>query len=178
MWSSLKETRREFWDAWNGLSEVHTPKALKAQSEKMWTARKRLLKVDPEFRAMIKDREDKANAEAEARRMQIETTYNTITSEAEAEVSAAKMRARALMRMADADLEEWVQTHRFKIRTPEEAKPKSKLVCPICYGPERFNTLNDKPTCFKCMHELVPESELKNYNREYRRSWKRRRKKY
>ncbi|GAH23430.1 unnamed protein product, partial [marine sediment metagenome] len=61
----LEEARREFWEAWNGLSQVHTQKELEAQSEKMWAARKRLLKVDPEFRAMIKAREDKANAEAE-----------------------------------------------------------------------------------------------------------------
>ena len=55
---NLEDARREFWDAWNGLSEVHTQEALDAQSEKMWEARERLLKVDTEFRAMIKARED------------------------------------------------------------------------------------------------------------------------
>ncbi len=174
---SLEEARREFWDAWNGLSQVHTQEDLEAQSETMWAARKRLLKVDPEFRAMLKAREDEANAEAERSKEQIQIKHEQVMSEAEAEVSAAKMRARAVTRLSGEDLDEWVQKHRFKVLTPEEAKTKSKLVCPICRGPNRRNILNDKPTCFKCMHVLVPEEELKNYNRDYRRKWKRNRKK-
>ncbi len=170
--STLEEARRDFWDIWNGLSEVHTQEALDAQSEKMWSARKRLLKVDPKFRAMIKAREDAANAEAEESRRQIETKYKAIMSEAEVEVSAAMMRARAVMGMSDADVEEWVQKHKFKALTPEEAKTKSKLVCPICRGPDRKNIINGEPGCIRCVHVLVPESELKNYNRAYRRRWK------
>jgi len=176
----LEEVRREFWEAWNGLSQVHTQKELEAQSKKMWAARKRLLKVDPEFRAMIKAREDKANAEAEEHSRQIQAKHKAILSEAEAEVAAAKMKARAVMRVPDEDTDEWVQNHRLKVMTPEEAetKSKSKLICPICHDPDRGNTLNGKPTCFECMHELVSESEMKNYNREYRRRWNRSRRKH
>ena len=171
----LDEVRREFWEAWNGLSQVHTQKELEAQSKKMWAARKRLLKVDPEFRAMIKAREDKANAEAEEHSRQIQAKQKAILSEAE--VAAAKMKARAIMRMPE-DIDEWVQKHRLKVMMPEEAETKSKsnLVCPICRGPDRGNTLNGKPACFECMHVLVPAEELKNYNREYRRRWNRSRK--
>lgn len=175
----LEDARREFWDAWNGLSEVHIQEDLDAQSKKMWEARERLLKVDPEFRAMIKAREDKINTDADARRVQIETKHKSIMSKAEEEsqsiISAANAKAKA-MQMSDADLDGWVQKHKFKIVTPEEAKVKSKLVCPICYSPDRGNIINEKPACFSCMHELVLESELKNYNRTYRRKWKRNRK--
>ena len=55
-------------------------------------------------------------------------------------------------------------------------KVETKLVCPICKEKDRGNIINDRPTCVKCMHDLVPESNLKNYNREYRRSWGRRKK--
>ncbi|GAI17932.1 unnamed protein product [marine sediment metagenome] len=169
----LEEARREFWEAWNGLSQVHTQKELEAQSKKMWAARKRLLKVDPEFRAMIKARKDKANAEAEEHSRQTQAKHKAIISEAE--VAAAKMKARM-----PEDIDEWVQKHRIKVMTPEEAetKSKSKLICPICHDPDRGNTLNGKPACFECMHVTVPEEELKNYNREYRRRWNRSRKKH
>lgn len=175
----LNEARREFWEAWNGLSEVHTQKDLESQSENMWAARRRLLKVDPEFRAMIKDRENKANEEADEQERQIKNRHRTITSEAEAKsqgiVLAAEAKASAAMRMSESDLDEWVQKKKFKILTSEEAKNKSKLVCPICRGSDRRNILNEKPSCLECMHVLVPEDELKNYNRDYRRRWKRKR---
>jgi len=174
--SLVEEARREFWEAWGSLSDVHTQEALEAQSEKMWEARRRLLKVDPEFRTMLKAREDKTNAEAEERKRQIQSKHKTIVSEAEAEVATAMTKARAIMRMPDGELDEWVQKHRFKIVKPEEAEIKSKLICPICQGPDRGNLLNSKPACFECMHELVPESELKNYNRAYRRRWNKNRK--
>lgn len=176
--SSLEEVRREFWDAWNGLSEVHTQETLEVQSEKMWAARKRLLKVDPEFRAMIKAREDKANAKAEARKKEIQTKYKVLMAEAKAmsNTSISAVNAKVAMRMSETDLDEldkWVQEHRFKVLTPEEAKTKGKMVCPICRKPDRSNNLlNGKPGCIWCNHILVPESELKDYNRAYRRRWK------
>ncbi len=183
---SLEETRREFWEAWNGLSEVHTQEALDAQSEKMWAARKRLLKVDPEFRAMLKARKDKANAEAEVRRVQITTKHKSIVSEAEAEsrsiISVANAKVNVAMRMSDGELDEWIQKHRFKVIKPEEAEIKSKLICPICGSSDKGNIINDNPTCCHNTkehgpwHRLVAASELKNYNRAYRRRWKRSRK--
>lgn len=174
--TSLEEARREFWLAWGSLSDVHTQEDLEAQSEKMWAARKRLLKVDPEFRVMLKDREDKANAEAEERKSQIQSKHKAIVSEAEAEVAAAMVKAKAVMRMPDGELDEWIQKHRFKVLKPEETEIKSKLICPICRGPDRGNIINGKAACFSCMHVLVPEEELKNYNRAYRRRWKKKRK--
>ncbi len=170
---SLEEVRREFWDAWNGLSEVHTQEDLDAQSEKMWAARERLLKVDPEFRAMIKAREDKIKEEAERSKEQIRTQHKAIISETETQVAAAMMKARAVSGVSDDDIDGWVQKHRFKIVTPDEAKVKSKLICPICLGKDMGNMINEKPACISCMHELVPEGELKNYNRDYRRKWRR-----
>ena len=176
--SNLEEIRREFWDAWNGLSQVHTQEALEVQSEKMWAARKRLLKVDPEFRVMLKVREDKIEEEAEENMKRMQIKREQIISKAEAEVSAAKVKVRAVTGMPEAELDEWVQKHRFKILASEEAETRSKrkLICPICHDPDYGNTLNDKPACIKCMHVLVPESELKNYNRAYRRRWRRSRK--
>ena len=173
---SLKEIRREFWEAWNGLSQVHTQEDLEAQSEKMWTARKRLMKVDSEFRAEMKAREEKVNAEIEESKRQIQSKHKIMVSEAEVEVSASMMKAKALMRMPDGELDEWIQKYKFKVITSEKAEIKSKLVCPICHGPDRHNIINGKAVCFECMHELVPESELKDYNRDYRRRWKRSRK--
>lgn len=173
--SSLEEARSEFWDAWHGLSEVHTQEDLDVQSEKMWAARSRLLKVDPEFSAMLKARGDRANAEAEESKRQIRSRHKVIISEAEAEVSAAKTRARAVTGLSDEDIDKWVQRHKFKAPTPGEAKTKSKLICPICHGPDRKNLVNGEPGCVFCMHVLVPESELRNYNRAYRRRWKKRR---
>ena len=171
--SNLEETRRDFWEAWNGLSEVHTQEALEAQSEKVRVTREKLLKVDPEFRAMIKDREDKANAEAEEQKRQIQAKHSKLTSEAEAGsqalIRAASAKASATMSM---DLDEWAEKHRFKTRTSEEAKTKSKLICPVCHSTDRGNIVNGDPTCMSCMHILVPEEELKNYNRDYRRRWK------
>ena len=170
-----EEVRREFWDAWNGLSEVHTQEDLDTQSAKMWAARKRLMKVDPEFRAMIKDREDEANEDADVHRAQIEAKHKLVRSEAEKEVAAAITKAKATLRLSDEDLEEWAQKHRFKVVTPKEAKTKSALICPICHGPDRGNTVNGEPACLKCRHKLVPHEDLSKYNRAYRRNWKKRR---
>lgn len=175
---SLEATRREFWDAWNGLSEVHTQEELEAQSERMWATKQRLWKVDPEFRSMIKSREDKAKAETEESRREILSRHKAIMSKAEAEVSVTKMTVRAVKGMSDENLNECFQSHRFKTQTPEEANTKSKLVCPICHGTDKGNLVNDEPTCIPCMHITVTEEELKNYNRTYRRRWKRKRRKH
>ena len=45
------------------------------------------------------------------------------------------------------------------------------FVCPICREGDMNNTINGKKICIKCMHLLVPFSELTNYNRNYRRHW-------
>lgn len=174
--SLLDDIRRDFWDAWNGLSEVHTQEDLDAQSEKMWVARERLLKVDPEFRAMIKAREDKANSESDARRIKIQSRLKSLASEAEKDVAKANEKAKLAMMMTDADIDELVKKHRFKVLKHEEANKKSKLVCPICRGPDRGNIINGNPACFHCLHKLVPISELEEYNRQYRRKWKKSRK--
>lgn len=59
-------------------------------------------------------------------------------------------------------------------QTFEEAKEKAEevLVCPICGASDKGNIMNNELACMKCMHRLVPESELKDYNREYRRNWR------
>lgn len=163
--STLEEARKDFWDAWNGLSQVHIQEELEAQSKKMWTTRKRLWKLDPEFRATMKSREE--DGEKRKRRMQISQQ----ATKDEASVSAARIRADA-RRMAEGNPDEWVKSHRFKIRTPEEAETKGKLVCPICLEPDRGNILNEEPTCMRCMHITVPEDKLKDYPRKYRRAWK------
>jgi len=69
---------------------------------------------------------------------------------------------------------------KIKTRTFDEAKEQmqEKLVCPICNSSNKGNLINDTPTCchntkeYGPWHRLVTHSELKNYNRAYRRRWK------
>jgi hypothetical protein len=55
-----------------------------------------------------------------------------------------------------------------------DIKPKSgdELICPLCRELDSHNRMNGKAICFKCMMELVPQSDLKQYNREWRRRFK------
>jgi ribosomal protein L37AE/L43A len=51
-------------------------------------------------------------------------------------------------------------------------KAGDELVCPLCRESDHHNRVNGKAWCFKCRMELVPQSDLKKYNREWRRRFK------
>lgn len=156
--SNLEEARRDFYAALDGLRKVHTHEELEFQKEKVNASKKLLLEIDPEFRATIEERKQQARVRA-----------GQMTN-------LARSKAEGLRRDAEGRVEDFVQKHRFKTRTPEEAEDtvNDGLICPICHGPDRGNIMNGEPFCFGCMHKLVPKSELRNYNRAYRRKWKRR----
>lgn len=177
---SLEATRAEFWEAMDGLKEVHTQEALDAQKLKIDTAKKRLLEVDPEFRAMIADR----------KRV---TKINSDRMKAEHKARMAEVKSKASLVMAKADLlrggsrgedvDTWVQDHKFKVLSFDEAKKQSEeeLWCPICRKRDTSNNImNGVPTCFDSSHrphKLVPKSDLRKYNRKYRKRFLSRRKK-
>jgi len=54
--SSLETTREKFYSAVEHLKEIHTREELKVQIEKIERAREELLKIDPDFKHMIKER--------------------------------------------------------------------------------------------------------------------------
>lgn len=176
---SLETMRAEFYEALEGLKEVHTQEALDAQKVKLDAAKKRLLEVDPEFRNMIADNRRKAKIRSD--RMKAE--HKASMAESKAKSDAIRSNALARARSAEADVDKWVSEHKIRIRTPEEAEKKSKekLWCPICRKRDTSNNiLNGVPTCFDPSHrphKLVPKSELRDYNRAYRKKWLIRRKK-
>lgn len=178
--ASLEVARAEFWGAMDGLKEVHTQEALDAQKLKIDTAKERLLEVDPEFRAMIEDR--KRVAKINSDRMKAE--HKAKMTEFEGQASAARAKSDLLRRDSQReDIDNWVQEHKFKVLSYDDAKRQSEeeLWCPICRKRDTSNNImNGVPTCFVPSHrphKLVFKSELKSYNRSYRKKWLKRRKK-
>lgn len=174
---SLETARSEFYEALEGLKEVHTRAALEEQKKKIDVAKERLLKVDKEFVAMIernkrqaKMRSDQARAKYKS---EYRSKYDSIRRDAMRKADQIRMKGK-MMRPELPLITQDINNVSFKAL---KEKIGTKLVCPICKEKDSGNIINDKPTCMKCMHDLIPESDLRKYNREYRRKWKRRRKK-
>ena len=95
---------------------------------------------------------------------------NRIRSDAMMKAEAARMDARTRV-------DDWVATTRVRKVPVEELENNTEMWCPICNKLDKNrNIINDKPSCMTCFHELVPKSDLRKYNRAYRRRWKKRRK--
>ena len=169
---SLEETRADFYSALKSLKTAHTQKELDIVKVRVNEAKERLLAVDLEFRTMIEERKRESKIRAD----QMRAEHREIMAETKQKANAVRFKVEALRREADSKREEVAKQYKFETRTHEEAEEiiNDKLICPICRGPDRGNIMNGEPYCFGCMHKLVPKSELKNYNRVYRRNWKKR----
>lgn len=44
------------------------------------------------------------------------------------------------------------------------------LVCPLCGARDYHNRMGGRPWCFACNRELVQRSDLKKFNRKFRRA--------
>ena len=167
----------------NASTKTSDPYASREKVMKIIESKKiELMETNPEFKEIMdaRLRENKMRSE---QRMAIHKAEI-----AEIEAGANRLRsgsmARARSSMNDADVEDWVARTRIKKRTAEEAEAElsKNLVCPICNSSSKGNIVNDIPTCFHNTkeygpwHRLVPQSKLKNYNRAYRRRWKKKRK--
>ena len=173
---SLEDVRSEFYTALEGLKEVHTREALEEQKKKIDVAKARLLKVDKDFVAMLernkrqaKMRSDQARAEYKS---EYRSKYDSIRRDATRKASQIRMKGK-MMRLESPIITQGINNISFEAL---KEKVETKLVCPICKEKDRGNIVNEKPTCMTCMHDLVPDSDLKKYNREYRRKWKKKRK--
>jgi len=174
---SLEEVRTEFYTALEGLKEVHTREALEEQKKKIGVAKSRLIEIDEEFVAMLernkrqaKKRSEQARAEYKA---EYRTKYDNIRNKAMTKANIIR-RTGKMMQLESPIITQGINNVSFEAL---KEKKETKIVCPICKGKDMGNLLNGKPICFECNHELVPESDLSKYNREYRRSWKKRNKK-
>lgn len=166
----LEELRDNFYTALEGLKEVHTQEELDNQKKIIESAKAKLFDVDEEFRAMLERNKRAAQSRIKSERSEHDYSgYDNIRSDAMMRADTIRREAQ-LRKLGKMDFPE----EKFKISTFEKIKAANsqELICPICKGPDRGNMINEKPYCFNCRHELVPRSELKNYNREYRRKWK------
>lgn len=173
--SSLEEAHREFYYLQESLKNIHTKEELEVVESKLEEARHRLWKNDPEFRAMVEENRRQAKIRTDEKKAK----YKAEMSEAERRISLAWMKAEEVRREVEKDIGMWNQKHRLNIQTSKEAEKtiNDNLICPICHDLDRCNIMNGIPFCFLCNHRLVPKSKLKNYNRKYRRNWKRKTKK-
>lgn len=164
-WDKVEDARIEFNEALEGLKEVHTPEDLEAQKVKVAKAKENLFKVDGEFRRSIQMRKAEAKARADALRREGEMKKLQIQTEL-GKYEMMRLQARSQFP---------ILTSR-KLPQTETSSPDD-LVCPICHKGDMGNVINDQPACFRCMHKLVSRKDLKNYNREYRRRFKKNKRK-
>ncbi len=160
------------------LTRVHSPKELDRARKVIDEKKQYMIENNPEFNAIMENRKRETKQRAELDRAVHKAKM------AEVEAKAKTIRADAMSRVkgayADQGLDDFVASTRFKMVDPEELERKSEeeLWCPICREKDTSNNIvNNNPTCMKDMHRLVPKSELKDYNRSYRRKWGKRRKK-
>lgn len=162
--------------------QIHSPpftqkearELIKTVGKKANEVKTRLMKTNPKFRAII----EKRKRESKMRADQARAEHRVRMVEAESRASAARAKVKSTRMNTERRLDKFVAEHRMKTRTPEEADKivNSELICPICRGPDRGNIMNNMSFCFGCNHKLVPKPELKNYNRAYRRAWKKNKK--
>ena len=135
-----------------------------------------LMLSSPEFKVIMDHREREAKMKGEENRATHKAKMAEITAKAKLTIAQSRSKAARIIK----DVEHFVAKTKYKVVNPEELQRKSKegLWCPICRIKDTLNnTLNSKPICMTCMHELVTEENLSKYNREYRRRWKRSKKK-
>lgn len=162
--AEYKEGLREVLKASTKTSD---PKASRERVIKIIDEKKQeLMDNKPEFKAIMDHRAAEAKRQSEYDR----AIHKAKMSEAKSEASRARTEAMARI----PDIDDWVAKTRVRKAPIEELENKSEMFCPICGEKDTSgNIVNNEPTCMKDMHRLVPKSELKNYNRKYRRAWKR-----
>lgn len=133
--------------------KARTPELLEIANEKTEELKLYLEKTNSKFKI-----ESNAFKNQSLTNCPIETKFNAI-------ITSAELEAKAIL--DNSKLDKWIDDHRI-LKNKEE-----KLWCPICRNKDSFhNTINDEPFCVRCMHKLVPKPELVNYNRNYRRKWR------
>lgn len=163
-------------DVLNKSTKVSDPNAARKRVMEIADAKKAdLMKSSSEFKVIMgeiktenKKKADYDRAILKAKRSEVEAKASMARSDAMARIGRA---------VPSMSIDAPVARTKFKTVDPEELERKSKegLWCPICRQKDTSsNVVNNQPTCMKCMHKLVPRSELKNYNRAYRRQWRKR----
>lgn len=159
--TELTEKRDEFFSKRELLREVETDLELQSLIARLEELRDWLLVNDPKFKQWFRQNAGSAeSAVSEARAM-----LKPSVDRAKTMLRTEQSKARALRAKAESETTKWVEAHRIK------KIPKDALFCPICREEDKGNTFNGVPFCFKCKHKLVPPSEFKKYNRDYRRNW-------
>ena len=171
----LVETFEEYKEGLREVLKASTktsdPKASREMVIKIIDEKKQeLMDNKPEFKAIM----DQRSAEAKRQSEYSQAMHKARMAEAKSEASRARTEAMAKVQSGMGDVDDWVAKTRVRKAPLEELENKSELFCPICQERNNSNNIvNNEKTCMKCMHKLVPKSELKNYNRKYRRAWKR-----
>ena len=175
---TFDEYKEGLLDVLNKSTKVNDPKEARERIMKIVDAKKAdLMKNSPEFKSIMdqrireeKMRADESRAIHKAKMAEVTANANKIRSE-------AMMKAESARRDANARVDDWVAKTRVRKAPVEELENNTELWCPICVKEDKNrNIINNKPSCASCFHVLVPKSELKNYNRAYRRSFKKKRK--
>jgi hypothetical protein len=153
-------------------SYVHDEQQLKRFEETVQRAREIVFKLDPSFKEEVEGRQREITLQQEQELTSVKNQVKDTIRKAKEQVETDKLRITAeLAKHRDEEIttEKWVEEHRLKaVKKPEELK--DKLICPIGGCPDMGNTVNGVSFCFQHQHKLVPRSELKNYNRAYRRN--------
>lgn len=97
--------------------------------------------------------------------------------EIEAKQNAREVQFKADRAILDGEMAAEVERHKAKYgkEISRMTRGRGDLVCPICRDLTGFNFINDKMVCSACGHELIEKDKLRDYNRAYRRNWKRNR---
>ena len=166
---SERQAWKQFETAMEGLKTVHTREALESQKKKVWKAREKLVKVSPEFRRMLLQKESEARGKAERRRLEMELKTQVFMQQ----VEAIKVRAEGVRRQAETR----------RLRFPTIMKPFGGvakmplpdddveiLACPTCLATNvnwlkvnRKTARKEKlakgvreiPWCFRCRKRMV-----------------------
>lgn len=170
----LVETFEEYKEGLREVLKASTktsdPKASREMVIKIIDEKKQeLMDNKPEFKVIM----DQRAADAKRQSEYDQAIHRAKMSEAKSEASRARSEAMSKVQSGLSHIDEWVARTRVRKAPIEELENKSELFCPICRERDTSNNIvNNEKTCMKCMHKLVPKSELKDYNRKYRRSWK------
>ena len=170
---SLEKARKDFYSTLEMFKKVHTREELETVEDKLKKVRQSLWEIDPEFRAMVEENK----MQAKIKREEIRALGKIKIAGKDSIPIRLRLKGEEAKRKIEDYIEEWIQEHRVKVLTPEKVAHKEELLCPICLSSDRKNVVNGIPFCIQCRHKLVSKSNLKEYNRTYRRKWNRKMKK-
>lgn len=151
------------------LGRCHTQEELDTVKDAIETVKNRLMTTNPEFQTIMYSREQSQKLKAEYER----AIHKSKLSEAKND--AERQHQEALAKVPQVKVDDWVVNTKYKTYEPEEKKRQldAGLWCPICQKQDkRGNTVDNKPTCTECWHQLVTKEKLRDYPRKYRRGWK------